>query len=360
MTAELDGVRVFTAARRADRPYRAARTLRQSLLRRAPSATACSWRRRIRSIRFTSTRKAWPAADRQRKGKHHEVERKEVGARMSQIVVHGDTVYLAGIVAAAPTRARASPSRPRTSSRRSTSILPRPAPTRSKLLVGQYLDHRHGEFRRDERGVGRLGVARQHAGARDASRPSLPRPTTRSRSWWWRRSERLSQPGEVRSMAFDFASLVPAGSPAPAVKWKPPGKYNFTFGNNDPDGLAVEDLKAAVQAVLTREGRRLSDYRLLTGPQGYKPLREFLVKKLKRDAGIECTADDIVLDVGLAAGARSRQRRAARARRHRHLRARIATRARSTATRAAASTSSAFRSTRAACAWTRWRRRSPN
>jgi enamine deaminase RidA (YjgF/YER057c/UK114 family) len=27
------------------------------------------------------------------------VERKEVGARMSQIVVHGDTVYLAGVVA---------------------------------------------------------------------------------------------------------------------------------------------------------------------------------------------------------------------------------------------------------------------
>ena len=29
------------------------------------------------------------------------IERKEVGARMSQIVVHGDTVYLAGIVAQA-------------------------------------------------------------------------------------------------------------------------------------------------------------------------------------------------------------------------------------------------------------------
>jgi enamine deaminase RidA (YjgF/YER057c/UK114 family) len=27
------------------------------------------------------------------------IERKEIGARMSQIVVHGDTVYLAGIVA---------------------------------------------------------------------------------------------------------------------------------------------------------------------------------------------------------------------------------------------------------------------
>jgi enamine deaminase RidA (YjgF/YER057c/UK114 family) len=29
------------------------------------------------------------------------IERKEVGARMSQIVVHGDTVYLAGVVARA-------------------------------------------------------------------------------------------------------------------------------------------------------------------------------------------------------------------------------------------------------------------
>jgi enamine deaminase RidA (YjgF/YER057c/UK114 family) len=27
------------------------------------------------------------------------IERKEIGARMSQIVIHGDTVYLAGIVA---------------------------------------------------------------------------------------------------------------------------------------------------------------------------------------------------------------------------------------------------------------------
>jgi 2-aminoadipate transaminase len=103
-------------------------------------------------------------------------------------------------------------------------------------------------------------------------------------------------------MAFDFTSLVPAGSPPPAVKWKPPGKYNFTFGNNDPDGLAVEDLKQAVDAVLSREGRRLSDYRLHTGPQGYRPLREFLVKKLKRDAGIECTADDILLLSGSLQG----------------------------------------------------------
>lgn len=103
-------------------------------------------------------------------------------------------------------------------------------------------------------------------------------------------------------MAFDFTSLVAAGSPAPAVRWAPPGKYNFTFGNNDPDGLAVDDLKQAVNAALSREGRRLSDYRLHTGPQGYRPLREFLVGKLKRDAAIDCAADDILLLSGSLQG----------------------------------------------------------
>jgi 2-aminoadipate transaminase len=34
---------------------------------------------------------------------------------------------------------------------------------------------------------------------------------------------------------------------------------------------------------------------LRTGPQGYRPLREFLVTKLKRDAGIACSADDILM-----------------------------------------------------------------
>lgn len=103
-------------------------------------------------------------------------------------------------------------------------------------------------------------------------------------------------------MAFDFVSLIPAGSPAPAARWTPPEKYNFTFGNNDPDGLAVDDLKTALQTVMTREGRRLSDYRLHTGPQGYRPLRDFLVKKLKRDAQIECSADDILLTSGSLQG----------------------------------------------------------
>ena len=48
-----DGVKIFDPDRQADRLHRAARALRQCLLRRASSATACSWRRATRSIRST-------------------------------------------------------------------------------------------------------------------------------------------------------------------------------------------------------------------------------------------------------------------------------------------------------------------
>ncbi len=51
-------------------------------------------------------------------------------------------------------------------------------------------------------------------------------------------------------------------------------------------------------AVLRREGRTLATYGLASGPQGYRPLREFLTAKLKRDAGIDCAADDILIVSG--------------------------------------------------------------
>src|SRR4029434_2593994 len=54
----------------------------------------------------------------------------------------------------------------------------------------------------------------------------------------------------------------------------------------------------AVNAVLRREGKTLATYGLASGPQGYRPLREFLSTKLKRDAGIVCTADDIMIVSG--------------------------------------------------------------
>jgi 2-aminoadipate transaminase len=99
-------------------------------------------------------------------------------------------------------------------------------------------------------------------------------------------------------MAFDFGPLFPAGTPAPAVRWAGLAKYNFTGGNNDPDAVPLEGLMQAAQSVLAREGRTLATYGLNSGPQGYRPLREFLATKLKRDACMVCTADDLLIVSG--------------------------------------------------------------
>src|ERR1700748_3676633 len=102
----------------------------------------------------------------------------------------------------------------------------------------------------------------------------------------------------MTSAAFDFAPLLPAGLPAAAAKWTGLAKYSFVGGNNDPDQVPVEGLIDAVNAVLKREGRTLATYGLARGPQGYRPLREFISAKLKRDADITCTADDILIVSG--------------------------------------------------------------
>jgi len=102
----------------------------------------------------------------------------------------------------------------------------------------------------------------------------------------------------MASAPFDFAPLLPAGLPAPAAKWTGLAKYSFIGGNNDPDQVPVEGLIDAVNAVLKREGRTLATYGLASGPQGYRPLREFIAAKLKRDASIACAADDILVVSG--------------------------------------------------------------
>ena len=102
----------------------------------------------------------------------------------------------------------------------------------------------------------------------------------------------------MTSATFDFGPLLPAGLPPPAPRWTGRVKFDFTGGNNDPDRLPLDGLVAAADAVLRREGRTLSTYGLDSGPQGYRPLRDFLVAKLGRDAGITCSADDILITSG--------------------------------------------------------------
>src|SRR5438132_12780759 len=102
--------------------------------------------------------------------------------------------------------------------------------------------------------------------------------------------------------SFDFAPLLAPGLPPPAAKWTGRAKYNFIGGNNDADEVPVDGLVAAATTVLQREGGTLASYGLTSGPLGYRPLREFLADKLKRTAGISCTADEILITSGSLQG----------------------------------------------------------
>src|SRR5688572_19919454 len=93
----------------------------------------------------------------------------------------------------------------------------------------------------------------------------------------------------MTSAQFDFTPLFPAGLPAAAARWTGRVKHDVTGGSNDADALRLDGLIAAATAVMKREGRTLATYGLNSGPQGYRPLREFLVGKLKADAGIACS-----------------------------------------------------------------------
>ncbi len=100
----------------------------------------------------------------------------------------------------------------------------------------------------------------------------------------------------------NYDTLFRANLPAAAVKYNGFPKYNFVGGHNDAASVPVDDIVAAASKVLKREGATLATYGLQSGPQGYRALREFLVKKLARSAGITCTADDILITGGSQQG----------------------------------------------------------
>jgi 2-aminoadipate transaminase len=106
----------------------------------------------------------------------------------------------------------------------------------------------------------------------------------------------------VTTETFDYAKRLRADLPPAAVKYTGFPKYNFVGGHNDCGSVPVAELVKASTAVLEREGHTLGTYGLNSGPQGYLPLREFLVKKLKQDAGIACTTDDLLITSGSLQG----------------------------------------------------------
>ncbi len=106
----------------------------------------------------------------------------------------------------------------------------------------------------------------------------------------------------MKAETFDYADLLRPGLPSAAARWTGFPKFNFVGGHNDAGSVPVEGLIAAATRVLQREGSALSTYGLHSGPLGYLPLREFIARKLARDAGIVCSPDEILITSGSLQG----------------------------------------------------------
>lgn len=99
-------------------------------------------------------------------------------------------------------------------------------------------------------------------------------------------------------MSFDYTPMLPAHVPAPAPRWTGFPEYNFVGGHIDDATVPVDELRAAIDRAMVKEGSNLATYYLQSGPQGYLPCREYVAKKLKTYCGIETTAEDILLTSG--------------------------------------------------------------
>ncbi len=89
---------------------------------------------------------------------------------------------------------------------------------------------------------------------------------------------------------------------AAAKPWAGFPPYYFVGGNNAPEAVPVAEITRAMTAVLDREGPTLATYHLESGPQGYRPLREYLAQKLARDCAMQVTPDEILLVSGSLQG----------------------------------------------------------
>jgi 2-aminoadipate transaminase len=102
----------------------------------------------------------------------------------------------------------------------------------------------------------------------------------------------------MSSTAFDFAPFLRPNLPPAAARYSGFPPFNFVGGHNDAATTPIDGLIAATASVLMREGATLATYGLNSGPLGYIGLRQFLCKKLHRQAGITCGTDEILITSG--------------------------------------------------------------
>ena len=100
-------------------------------------------------------------------------------------------------------------------------------------------------------------------------------------------------------MTFDASVLFRSNLPAPAAApFKAFPAFNFIGGHNDSASIPVAALTDAATRIIAQEGASLATYGLNSGPQGYLPLREFIAGWMKESAGMNDTADEVLITSG--------------------------------------------------------------
>jgi 2-aminoadipate transaminase len=99
---------------------------------------------------------------------------------------------------------------------------------------------------------------------------------------------------------FAYTHLFAKDLPPAAPRWTGFPKYNFIGGHNDPEHVPAAELATAAEAVLRRDGADLALYNP-HGPQGFRGIRDFVVKKVAA-RGIACTPDDVLITSGSGQG----------------------------------------------------------
>ncbi|MEM1306815.1 MAG: PLP-dependent aminotransferase family protein [Pseudomonadota bacterium] len=106
----------------------------------------------------------------------------------------------------------------------------------------------------------------------------------------------------MSASAAPFETVMTPNLPPPAARWGGFPDYNFVGGHNAPEGLTLDTLMGALHGAINREGLKLATYNLDTGPQGYRPLRQFIVDHLKRVADVQADPDDVLITSGSLQG----------------------------------------------------------
>jgi 2-aminoadipate transaminase len=105
----------------------------------------------------------------------------------------------------------------------------------------------------------------------------------------------------MTAAGFAYRNLFSKDLPPAAPPWTGFPKYNFIGGHNDPVRIPTAAMAEAATAVLRRDGVKLALYNF-DGPQGYRPLREFVAEKVGQRPAIKCSVDDVLITSGSGQG----------------------------------------------------------